>query len=72
MTKISLFRKIFLRAVFFKQPLILKSYEEYKSKKAQKRPKNFLLNNWSMDVGSFVKIIYYPRIQMILQEHLQV
>lgn len=66
MTKILLFRKAFLRAVFFRRPLILKSYEEYKSNEAQKTFKNLLLNKWSMALGNFVKTIYHPRIQMVL------
>lgn len=69
MTKILLFRKAFLRAGFFKQFLVLKSYEEYKSNKPQKRFNNLLLNNRSLDAGSFVKTIYHPRIQMVLLKH---
>ena len=72
MTKILFFRKTFLRTVFFKQPLILKYYEEYKSNKAQKRFKNLMLNNGSLTVGSLVKTIYHPQIQMILLKQLQV
>lgn len=74
MTKILLFRKTFLRVIFFKQPLILKSYEEYRSNsdKALKRFKNLILNDGSPTMGDLVKTIYHPQIQMILLKQLQV
>jgi hypothetical protein len=72
MIKILLFRKTFFRSNFFKKPLILKSYEEYKNNMGQKRFKNLILNNGSLPISSFVKTIYQPRIQMILLKQLQV
>ncbi len=69
MTKNLLFRKAFLRAGFFKQFLIFKSYEEYKSNKTQQRFNNLLRNSRNLDIGSFVKTIYHPQIQMVLLKH---
>lgn len=72
MTKILLFRKTLLRAGSFKQPLILKSYADYKSNMIQKRFKDLLLNNKSLDAFNFFKTIFHPGIQMILLKQLQV